>query len=495
MTRPHKKHRFAFKNVRPHHPGVKGLQAWPPANRGFYQDFRQWLRAGGYSEHTLHLYCSGVRFALGFLDKPYGQIDPAADLDRVRAHMETCAISATTRDAYHKGLAKLAQYLHARGRRPPAPQPPHWDYYLATLPAWLQSDVRDYLAHCRRGWLVERHDEMSRDLLSHLTLALRWLVTQVSLHDWRDVTPQRWYDYVDMRLTAGISARTLNAQLEGLHSLVRFVADQADRPICQRLLLVEKLAEGPRLPRDVPVGDLQRLRQAIETAASAGHASVRRRGIMDRAWFLLMVHSGLRVGEVRRLRMQDLNLDDRWVRIEQSKGLKDRNVCLSPATVAALRTYFEQRAPVAPASAHVFMDRHLPLSRKYCNARLRTYGKPWKIAVTAHQLRHSCGTLLLNAGAPLTSIQALLGHENIETTLIYAHAYDPTVAGDYYRAMAQVEAQLALADTSALPPGPAQLLTFVDTLDASALNDAQRETVQALRRAILAMAIGPTSPP
>jgi integrase len=65
-------------------------------------------------------------------------------------------------------------------------------------------------------------------------------------------------------------------------------------------------------------------------------------GVMDRAWFLLMLHSALRTGEVRRMRAPDLDtssplsagLEGRRVRVEQSKGLKDRVVCLSPMAVA-----------------------------------------------------------------------------------------------------------------------------------------------------------------
>ncbi len=68
---------------------------------------------------------------------------------------------------------------------------------------------------------------------------------------------------------------------------------------------------------------------------------------------------GLRRGEVRRLRLGDLDLNAHRVRIEQSKGLRDRLVCLSGANIAALQAYLEVRGP---ADDHVFVFRHHPLS-------------------------------------------------------------------------------------------------------------------------------------
>jgi hypothetical protein len=109
--------------------------------------------------------------------------------------------------------------------------------------------------------------------------------------------------------------------------------------------------------------------------------------------------------------------------------------------------------------------------------------------VTPHQLRHSCATLLLNAGAPILTVQAILGHKHIDTTLGYARLYDGTVAADYYRAMAHIEHRLALdAEATAPVPDSRQLLALVDALQAGTLNEAQRETVQTLRAGILALA-------
>ncbi len=81
-------------------------------------------------------------------------------------------------------------------------------------------------------------------------------------------------------------------------------------------------------------------------------------------------------------------------------------------------------------SDHVFVYRHLPLSVSYCATRLRTYGKRSGVAVTPHQLRHSCATLLLNAGAPILTVQAILGHKHVDTTLRHAGLYDATVSTD-----------------------------------------------------------------
>jgi len=201
-----------------------------------------------------------------------------------------------------------------------------------------------------------------------------------------------------------------------------------------------------------------------------------------------MLHSGLRTGEVRRLRQSDVNLEDRCVRIEQSKGLKDRLVCLSQPTLDALHAYQAVRGPSALAENHVFLYRHLPLSATFCYARLRTYGQRCGVYVTPHQLRHTCATLLLNAGAPILTVQAILGHKHIDTTLGYARLYDGTVAADYYRAMAHIESRLALQDgAAAMPSTSGQLLALVDSLHSGTLNDAQQATVQALRAGILAL--------
>jgi len=202
-----------------------------------------------------------------------------------------------------------------------------------------------------------------------------------------------------------------------------------------------------------------------------------------------VTHDGLRTCEVRRLRLCDLNMEHQRARIEQSKGLKDRTVYLSQAARDALQVYLEIRGPMAAATDHVFIGRHMPLGSKYCSHRLRTYGKRCGVHISPHQLRHTCATLLLNAGAPILTVQTILGHKHVDTTLGYARLYDGTVAADYYRAMAQIESRMALQEKSAnLPPNSGQLLALLDSLRNGTLNEMQAETVQALRADILALA-------
>jgi hypothetical protein len=85
-------------------------------------------------------------------------------------------------------------------------------------------------------------------------------------------------------------------------------------------------------------------------------------------------------------------------------------------------------------------------------------------------------------------VQRILGHKYIDTTLGYARLYDGTIAADYYRAMAEVEARLALAEeTASEAPHSGELLAMVDALQTGTLNETQREIVQALRAAILTL--------
>jgi integrase len=71
-----------------------------------------------------------------------------------------------------------------------------------------------------------------------------------------------------------------------------------------------------------------------------------------------MLHSGLRSGEIRRLRLADLSLQACGAKIAQSKGLKDRLVCLSPEAAQALRGYLAVQGPAS--SEHLFLYRHQP---------------------------------------------------------------------------------------------------------------------------------------
>jgi integrase/recombinase XerD len=486
MTRATRQRKFHYKSVRHQDPAIRPFGEWLPANRGFYDGFRRWLQDAGYSQSTLGTYRAAFRIALGWLDKPYWEIDPQADLDRVREYIATHYDRPSTREGYCKGIAKLEEYLRYRCHRPKPEKRVNWGYYLDPLPDWLADDVRLFITHQSRSWLPEVRYQATCDCLSHTTLFLRWAARNGTLHAIGDLTPNLWFDYVDARLADSIKPTTLNGELSALHGFLFFLAEQG-RPVCRRTLRVKPLKESSRLPRDVPLDQTCTLRQEIEVDAACGHAGIRRMGVMDRAWFLLMLHSGLRTGEIRRMRLSDLDLDDRRVRIEQSKGLKDRIVCLSRAAVDAIHAYLDVRGPVP--SDHVFTFRHLPLSESYCGQRLRTYGKRCGVRVTPHQLRHTCATLLLNAGAPILTVQTILGHKFIDTTLKYARLYDGTVAADYYRAMEQVEARIELAQGSNdEPPTSGQLLALVDALHDGTLNEDQRETVHALRLGILALA-------
>jgi len=493
MTTARSQRRAQPSGVQPTKPTLTPFQDWLPANQGFYTAFRRWLIESGYRPSALVTYSIGARLALGLLNKPYWQIDPETDFPAVRAYITMQYPSAGTRAAYLRGLPKLDQYVQLRCQRPARVREVNWSYYLDALPGWMAADVRAYLKHLARNWPADRQLDLTSEWLSRLSQPLRQLVAAGPMADLTALTPARWYTYVDARLAVGIRPGTLNAELAYLLGWLRFLQEQG-RTICPRMLKVDKLDAGPRLPRDVPIEQLRRLQQGIQAEASSPRPNVVRSGRMDLAWFLLMLHSGLRMSEVRRLKLGDIDWERRTVRIEQSKGLKDRLVPVSQAALDALRAYLTARGRGGPetddvAGNLVFIHWHAQLNQQHCRMRLIWYGQRCGVKVSPHQLRHSAATLLLNAGAPVLSVQMILGHKEIETTLDYARLYDGRIASDYYGAMAQVERQIALTEDAAVqPPNPAEMLALVDALRAGTLNDRQTDMVQSLRLGIVTLA-------
>lgn len=459
-------------------PARKPFANFRETNRVFLESFGEWLLLSGYGHSTRSSYSVAARNALEFLNKPYWAIRPEIDIERACAHV--------VQKDHLKGLKKFAGFLK-EGQ--PIVQRVNWEFHLNGLSETLHEHVRDFVAYRQKNWRAEDRFKRTLELLSQTCTTLRWMNSLAPLKNVTDITPQMWFTFLDEQMVKGYAPRSINCRLSHLQAFLRFL-EESGIPICQRMLLVQPLKTGPRLPRDAPLSDLRFILEENERETQADHANLWRLGIMDRAWIHLMLYSGLRSCEVRRLRIEAISFENKRIRIEQSKGLKDRMVYMNSATVAALQTWLDVRKTLKPPSNHVFFHRRQPLTQRYAQIRLKRYGKRCGVEITPHQLRHSCATLLLNAGAPALSVQTLLGHERLDTTLGYARLYDGTLAADYYRAMSQVERLFHLPESrQALCYTPAELVALVDSLGSGTLNERQRETVQALRDGILALEV------
>ena len=156
-----------------------------------------------------------------------------------------------------------------------------------------------------------------------------------------------------------------------------------------------------------------------------------------RAMLTLAYGCGLRAGEVVRLRAGDIDGEQMIIRVVQSKGRKDRHVMLPAEILDLLRQWWkarpsEQDAGVVPEQRWLFPGRsnHLPLTT-------RQFGRLFKEAVKAaglrktvslHSLRHSFATHLLERGTDIRMIQALLGHDKLETTARYSRVATGLIA-------------------------------------------------------------------
>lgn len=138
-----------------------------------------------------------------------------------------------------------------------------------------------------------------------------------------------------------------------------------------------------------------------------------------RAALMLCYGAGLRIGEAVAVKVSDLDSKRMLIRIQQGKGRKDRYVMLSPRLLAVLRRYWRAARPREWLFPSWRNNRHLSsgaLSRACCDAS-KQCGLTKRI--TAHTLRHSFATHLLEGGTDTRVIQVLLGHTRIDTTARY----------------------------------------------------------------------------
>ena len=278
-------------------------------------------------------------------------------------------------------------------------------------------DSKDIVSRYRRylklekGYSVNTLDAYMRDLdkLVRYLAAEQVHVTEVKL--------EQLEHFAASISDLGIGPRSLARILSGVRQFYRFLVLDGymeDDPT--------ELLESPKQPNHLPevlsTAEVDLLEQAIDLSKWEGH---RNRAIIE-----VLFSCGLRVSELINLKLSNLYVDEQFIRV-MGKGSKERLVPISPRALEELNYWFSIRneMSIKPGEEdYVFLNRRgHHLTRTMVLIMIKRYAAEAGIkkTISPHTLRHSFATSLLEGGADLRAIQAMLGHESIGTTEIYTH--------------------------------------------------------------------------
>jgi len=215
----------------------------------------------------------------------------------------------------------------------------------------------------------------------------------------------------------GIHPRSQCRILSGVRSFFRFLQTDGWRDDDPTELL-ESPVLGEHLPEVLSAEEVDMLENSIDLSKWEGH---RNRAIIE-----VLFSCGLRVSELVNLKLSNLYIDEQYVRIF-GKGSKERLVPISPKALKELKNWFYDRnlMKIKPGEEdYVFLNRRgAHLTRTMILIMIKQQAEIAGITktISPHTLRHSFATALLEGGADLRAIQAMLGHESIGTTEIYTH--------------------------------------------------------------------------
>ena len=278
----------------------------------------------------------------------------------------------------------------------------------------MEALVEDFLVHLRneRG----QADHTQRTYATLLKKFTTWAARK-KLTDWKAVVPATIIEFLQNERKRRLSAESLYLQIAALRAFFRYAESEK--------VLTGNPAENislprrwQRLPKSLSAGEIAKLLTPPAQATPPG--------LCDYAVLELAYASGLRLAELRNVRLEQLHLDSGFITVI-GKGNKERVVPLGRKATEALQRYLDAGRPklvTRRSPANVFLTkRGTPFSAVTLWLRIKNRVRMTGIErnVTPHMLRHSFATHLLENGADLRVIQELLGHASINTTEIYTH--------------------------------------------------------------------------
>jgi integrase/recombinase XerD len=306
-------------------------------------------------------------------------------------------------------------------------------HHSADLPDWLRLFLEKYTQRRIAGWSPHQAERRARQDHSVLSRTCRWLVEE---RGWQQLDALKRMDllaYINYRMEVGIQPSSIKTELTLFRSFWRSLLEQ-ELVSNGTILLVKVHARQEHLPRYLTGEEFQRL----EATMLQHTDKMEQRDLFDRAWFYLLAHGGLRRNEMLNLRTGDCDFRYDRLRIRSGKGNRDRVIPMTNRLKQALLDYLVVREPAA--TDHLLLFKGKAVSAQTVYNRLKAYGQLAGIPkLSPHRLRHTLATLLINEGMPIVSLQKLLGHRDINDTLVYAKVHNETVRRQFATAMKKIE--------------------------------------------------------
>lgn len=493
-------------------PEPQPTSTWPAENMALLERYRVWLVAGGASQAVINQHRIPMAgHVLGLNLKPYDKIVLDDDLKKALAYVQAKERSDSYLRNCRYSLTWFRRFLREElglVEIPATPVHGNAERYQEGLPEWLLKELTKLLHIRQPNWRPSRRAISTYQFWVKHTRIWRWLFQgdgeNSSANELKElvagnltvITRNHLYDYIDEKLMEEYAPSSINQDLYAFQATLRFLQERG-YVVPAALLTLPGLKQGDSLPRFLTDEQVCRVQKdLVARTKTAITPTAIRDSRLDLAVFYLLWQGGLRVCEVEDLTLDDLYLPQQRLIIREGKGLKDRTIYLTKATIAAIEAYLEVRGP--GTSDHVFLYRHKQMSKDLVRCRLSGAGKRTGVKITPHMLRHTFATQLVNAGCDVTTIQQLLGHKRLTTTMIYTRVHNETVADDFYKAMALIEKRLqphgkqltgGNGSSQLYTNGDAaHLLTLVADLALEPLTASQKLVVTELQRRLMALA-------
>lgn len=262
-----------------------------------------------------------------------------------------------------------------------------------------------------------------RSYLNNLKQFIIWVDKPIE-----QVTHRVIGDYIDYLLRKDLAPKTINCHLVSIRRFYEFLCIEEELDINNPVKKGRHLRLAKPLPKHLKDNEIIKFLGAIT-------------GKRDRAIFMLMLRSGMRVGEVANLTLDAVDWRRKKITVISGKGGKDRVVYISNDSFTALVTYVQSRRTSRMKKVFLVergVHKGKPISVRGIQKRMEFYVKECGIQASCHHLRHTMATQLLNADADLVTIQDLLGHERIKTTQRYCKVSNLKVERDYFTSMDRV---------------------------------------------------------